>query len=163
MIKVPLPILRNAILCIPLTLVTSCGNESTQNTTISFDPAAIGQRTTPTAGSSLARQLLTIQLRAPSGYAQTNTNVIVDMPSGGTLYLVDTSTAPFTFTPVAFPLLTTTNSNGVATVAIDFAGGVAANGVVTAIEAFSGTAYSRVDVTYTCVDDDTTDAAECPS
>lgn len=163
MIKMPLPILHIAAFCIPLALVTSCGTESAQNTTLTFDPSSIGQRTTPTTGNNLSQSLLTIQLRSPTGYAQINTDVIVDMPSGGSLYLVDTSTTPFTFTPVDYPLLTTTNSNGVATVAIDFAGPVAANGTVTAIEAFSGTAYSRVDVTYTCEDDDTTDTAECPT
>lgn len=151
---------RIAAFCLPLVLVASCGPEAVQGTSVLFDPPAVAQTTTPTTSASLTRHLFTIELKSPTGYAQINTELLIDLPSGGTLYTVDTSTTPPTYTAVAFPYLTTTNSNGVRTVAIDFTSPLGANGDITVISAFSGTGYGRVNVTYTC---SATAPAVCPT
>ena len=162
MIKIPLAVVRVAAFCLPLGLLASCGSDSqaVQGTVINFDPPAIGQTTTDVAGISLVEQLFTIELRSPTGLAQINVDLIIDAPSGGTLFAVDTSTVPFTLTPVNPPFLTKTNSNGTYTAALSFAVGVAFTGTVTVIEAFSGTAYNRANVTYVCTE--TAAAAVCP-
>jgi len=165
MIETTLSRIRVAALCLPLALVASCGSgsEAVQNTVVNVDPSAVAQPTTPTVGASLSQHIFTIELRSPTGYPQIGTELLVDTPSGGTLYTVDTSTTPPTLTPVLSPYRTTTGSNGVATVALDFSVGPGANGAVTVLGIFSGTAYGNVNVTYTCGDDNTADAFECPS
>jgi len=165
MIKALQSMVRIAAFCLPLALVASCGSgsEAVQGTRVNFNPPAVAQPTTPTAGASLVQHQFTIELRSPTGYPQIGTELLIDTPSGGILYTADTSTSPPTLTPVAAPYRTTTNSNGVVTVALDFTVGPGANGDVTVMSVFSGTAYGNINVTYTCSDDNTADAFECPS
>lgn len=146
----PLFVLRATALCLPLALTTSCGGtQAVQGSLIVINPTEIGQTTTPTAGAALVQEVFTIEIRSPSGAAQINTQILIETP--GDLYSVDTSTPePWTFTPVPSSYTTTTNSNGVVTVAVDFAVGPATEGEVTVISARSGTAYNRTNVTYTC-------------
>lgn len=150
MIKMPPSIVRVATFCLPLVLIASCGSgsEAVQGSIINFNPDGIGQKTTDATGAALVQELITIELRSPSGYAQIDTQLIIDTP--GNLYLADTSTSPPTLTAVPSTYKTTTNSNGVVTVAIDFAVPARTSGAITAISAFSGTAYNRMNVTYTC-------------
>ena len=149
MIKTPLSLIRVAAFCLPLALVASCGPESVPGSTVNIDPAALGQNTAPSTSASISQELFTIELRSPTAYPQIDTNLTIDSP--GLLYAVDTSTTPFTFTQVTVPHLTTTNSNGVVTVAVSYTSAPAATGDVTVISAFSGTAYGRTNITYTCV------------
>lgn len=150
MIKMPLSVIRVAAFCLPLALVASCGSgsEAVQGTTINFNPDAIGQTTTNVSGAALAQELITIELRSKTGYPQIGAQLTI--VTSGTLYTADTSTSPPAYTLVPSTYTTTTNNNGVVTVAIDFAVGPSTTGTITVISAISGTAHNRMNVTYTC-------------
>lgn len=162
MTKKALTCIRVATFSLPLMLIASCGSgsEAVQGTTINIDPQAIGVPVTESLGSSLVQQLYTIELRAPSGTAQISTQVTVD--SDGTVYEVDKSTTPFTFTARATPYVTSISNNGVYTVAIDFTIPAAFSGEITVLEAFSGTAFGRTNVVVTCTDSNPAVAPPCP-
>jgi len=149
MTKKPFSLARVIALCAPLALVTSCGsNEAVQGSTININPAGLAQTTSPTTTASLVQELFTIEIRSPSGDAQIGTQLTIDTP--GALYVVDTSTSPPIYTPVPATYTTTTNTNGVVTLAVDFTSPIAATGDITVLSAHSGTAYNRANVTYTC-------------
>lgn len=162
MIKMALPGIRVAAFCLPLVMITSCGSgsEAVQGTTININPQAVGVPVTEAVGNALVQQLYDIELRAPSGTAQISTQVTVN--SAGTVYEVDKSTTPFTFTARATPYLTTISNNGVYSVAVDFTVPAAFSGEITVLEAFSGTAYGRTNVVVTCTDSNPAVAPPCP-
>lgn len=162
MIENALLVVRVAVIFLSLTLVTSCGSgsQAVQGTTLTFNPSEENQTTTPTTSASLVQQVYTITLRSPTGYPQIGATIVVDAPSGGTLYVVDTTGTTTTFTQVQYPHTATTDGNGVYTVALSFTSPVAANTAITVLEAFSGTAYNRTNVNYTC---SATAPAVCPS
>ena len=150
MIKLPLSVVRVVAFCLPLALVASCGSgsEAVQGTVIIIRPIALAQNTAPGVRASLVQELFTIELHSPTGYPQIDTQLLIETP--GTLYVVDTSTTPWTYTVVPSSYTTTINSNGVFTVAVDFTSPPAATGDITVISAWSGTGYGRTNVTYTC-------------
>lgn len=162
MIKKAVLGIRVAALCLPLVLMASCGSgtEAVQGTTINISPQAVGVPVTESTGNALVQQLYNIELQAPSGNAQIATQITVD--SEGTVYEVDKSTDPFTFTARPTPYPATVSSNGVYSVAIDFAIPAAFSGEITVLEAFSGTAYGRTNVVVTCTDSDPAVAPPCP-
>lgn len=162
MTKMALPGIRVAAFCLPLVMIASCGSgsEAVQGTTININPQAVGVPVTEALGNALVQQLYDIELRAPSGTAQISTQITVE--SRGTVYEVDKSTTPFTFTARATPYLTTISNNGVYSVAVDFTVPAAFSGEITVLEAFSGTAYGRTNVVVTCTDSNPAVAPPCP-
>lgn len=161
MIKTPLSWVRVAAFCLPLALVTSCGSEAVQDTTISISPVDVGVNigpTSPAGDTPISQKVYTIQLRAPNGIAQVDTEILID--SSGLLYDVDSSSgvAIFTLAPtVNGTYRVKTNSNGVYTIAVDFTVTGGPTRDVTIFEVFSGTAYAKTDAIATC-----TPAASCP-
>lgn len=162
MTKEALTCIRVATLSLSLMLIVSCGSgtEAVQGTTININPQAVGVPVTESIGNALVRKLYDIELRAPSGNAQISTEVTVE--SDGTVYEVNKSTTPFTFTARATPYLTTISNNGVYSVAIDFTIPAAFSGEITVLEVFSGTAYGRTNVVVTCTDSDPATPPPCP-
>ena len=153
MINMPVSAIRVAAFCLPLALITSCGSgsEAVQGTVIVISPAAIAQNVPSNGTSSITQEKFTISLKSPTGYPQVGIKVVIDTP--GTLYLVDTSTTPYTYTLVPSSYTGTISSaNDVITVAVSYTSSTGADGDVTVISAFSGTAYNRTNITYTCVD-----------
>lgn len=171
-----------AAVCLPLTLITSCGagsTEAVQGTTINIDPSAPGQATTLGffgSNSSIFR----IEARSPSGTPQINVGILID--SQYTVYaghptvdcvavfdsavppnfLGNTCTAPGA-TPLTVPYETTTGQNGTYEVTVIYSwgsGGI--SGSFTAVQAWSGTGYGASNITFTCADPDTATAPACP-
>jgi hypothetical protein len=153
MIKSPLSVVRIAVFCLPLALVASCGSgsQAVEGTIIKFGPDAFTQltHTSPGLPSTLdhLHTLVTISLLSQTGYPQIGTQLTVD--TSGTLYIVDNSTNPVTYTAVATPYVTTTDSSGTLAVALDFSVPAGTTGAVTVLYAISGTAYGHLDNTYT--------------
>ena len=152
MIKTPLSVVRTIAFCLPLTLVASCGkgSEAVQRTNILINPSAIGVPVTEAAGTAIVKQLYTVELQAPGQYNQVGTEITIDSP--GTVFEVNKSTNPYTFTARATPYTTTISGNGVYTVALDYFVPAAFSGSITVLEAFSGTAFGRSNVDVTCSD-----------
>jgi hypothetical protein len=160
MIKMPISVVCVAAFCLPLALVTSCGSksEAVQGTTINVLPAKWSQSTTlGTAGSNF--QYVTISAQSKSGYPQIGVQLIVDSH-----YLIfDGHPTDLTgLTPLTLPYVATTSPNGTYDVTVIYGWPLAISGDVTAVEAWSGTAYGNAIVTYTCVDPNSTDATVCP-
>ena len=156
MIKMPLSAVRVAVFCLPLVLVASCGSgsEAVQGSTVVFSPVDVAVPigpATPSGDATVTQGIYTVQLRAPSGAAQVDTEILID--SGGLLYDVDSSsgTAVFTLAPtVNGTYRVRTGANGVYTIAVSYTvlGGPSRD--VTILEVFSGTAYGKTDAILTC-------------
>lgn len=163
MIKMRLPVVRVAAFCLPLTLVASCGSgtEAVQGTVINIDPSATAQVVTVGGTGTITNSRYRIEVRSPSGEAQAGVTLLISSP--GVLSSVDTSTDPTSFTPMG-PAGTgytvTTDNYGTYTVAVTFTSGTTPIGDVTILSAWSGTAYNRVNITYTC---QATTTTACPS
>lgn len=164
MIKKTLTVVRVVAFCLPLALVASCGSEAVQNSTIVISPVdvlvLIGP-TSPAGDATIIQDIYTIQVRAPNGIAQVDTEILID--SGALLYDVDSSSgvAIFTLAPtVNGTYRVRTNSNGVYTIAASHtvSGGASRN--VTIFEVFSGTAYGKTDAIARC---SVTAPAVCPT
>ena len=165
MIKVPLSLIRVAAFCLPLALVASCGESTTQNNAIIIDPALKGQATIlGTAGSN--NQIYRIESRSPTGGAQIGVEVVID--SQYIVYAgrpaVDCSTIPCTAsgTRLELPYTAITDSTGTYEVTVIYRWGPAINGVFTAVEAFSGTGYGNANINFICIDTDTANPPACP-
>ena len=153
MIKMRLPVVRIAAFCLPLTLVASCGSgtEAVQGTVINIDPTATAQTVPFGSPGTITNSRYRIELRSPSGEAQAGVTLLISSP--WVLSAVDTSTVPTTFTPMG-PAGTgytvTTDNYGTYTVAVTYTSGLTPVGDVTILSVWSGTAYNRVNITYTC-------------
>ena len=168
MIKKAFTVVRVAAFCLPLALVSSCGgSEGVQGSTVVFSPADVGVLvgpTSPVGDATVIQDIYTIQLRSPSGYPQTDTEMLI--VSGATLYDVDSSsgTVVFTLAPtVNGTYRVRTNSNGVYTIAVSYIVGGGASRSATIMEVFSGTAYGKTDAIIRCVDPDPANPPACPS
>ena len=155
MIKTPLSVVRVAAFCLPLALVASCGSGSQagQGSEIHLNPDAVAQAVPSNGTSSIANEEFTIEVRSASGTSQVGIDVSIDSP--GILSFVDTSVTPHTYTPMGAAgntYIVNTGGNGVYTVAVSITSGIGASGDVTILSAWSGSAYNRVNITYTCFD-----------
>lgn len=167
MIKTPQSLIRVAVFCLPLVLVASCGESTTQNNVINFDPVLIGQATTLGISGSNGN-IFRVESRSPSGNAQVGVQVVID--SQYIVYAgrpaVDCSTIPCTApgqTPLSLPYTATTDSTGTYEVTVIYSWGTAIKGIFTALEAFSGTGYGNANINFTCTDPDPATAPPCPS
>jgi hypothetical protein len=175
MIKLPLSVVRVAALCLPLALVASCGSgsESVQATKININPISVGV-TTPISAAPVPVvyfiQPYQIELRSPSGYPQVGTKLTLF--SRGTIYegfaVIDPANVVCTGVAGVSPAEctdptqaslqlpntyeATTDSTGTFRLMMITAFFSGADGTATFLEAFSGTAYSKTDVVFTCQD-----------
>ena len=176
MIKMPLSVVRVAVLCLPLALVASCGSENAegvQNTVINFDPANVAEITLDieTITSLGAYQIFRIEARTPTGYPQIGVNMLLS--SGFAVYeghptVVCTPIAPGTSTctaPGATPLDLSqpvkTGSNGTYEVTVVYSISPFVTGDISLIEAFSGTGYNFAKAVVKCGDSDTAAGLSC--
>ena len=155
MIKMPLSAVRVAVFCLPLALVASCGSgsEAVQGSVINIDPSATAQVVRAGTTGGLTTAPYRIEVRSPSGVAQIGVQLIIQSP--GDLFSVDDSGFVLVFTPMGGPpgstYTVTTSSNGVYNVGVTFTSGTTPTGEVTILSASSGTAFNRVNMTFTCV------------
>lgn len=163
MIKMPLSILRAAILGLPLALTASCGGESTtQNNTVRISPSSLGVTSSPGTVAFIT-QTYRIESRSPTGNAQIGTDIMIH--SAGTLYAGEPTLGTITCTglpnpvcvdtalsPLILPYKGTTDSTGTVIVTMILGFVTGAEGTATVVEAFSGTGYGKTDVVFTCVD-----------
>ena len=172
MIKTPQSLIRVAVFCLPLALVASCGESTTQNNVINFDPVSVGQATTAgSAGSNY--QIFRVESRSPTGNAQIGVEVVIDSQ-----YIVyagrptmDCLTIPCTATgatPLLLPYTAKTDSTGTYEVTVVYSWNippvVSVRGTFTALQAISGTGYGNAAITFTCSDPNAAGTApDCPT
>ena len=172
MIKTPQSLIRVAVFCLPLVLVASCGESTTQNNVINLDPVSIGQATTAGATGS-NKAIFRIESRSPTGNAQIGVEVVID--SQYIVYAghptVDCSTVPCTVPgvlPLSLPYRATTDSTGTYEVTVIYSWNippvVSIKGDFTALEAFSGTGYGNAKISFACSDPNlAATAPDCPT
>lgn len=150
------PLLRFTCAAALLSLLAACGSEdgAPPDSTITFSPSAINQTTVAQITSASDIQHVNVTLRSGGNQPLSDTGFLLNTAPGilvyeGELSLSDLASAD----PIPVPTMVSTGQFGSKMLTVLYPVG-AAVGTFTLMEAWSGTAYEKWDVTYTCQDGD---------
>lgn len=159
------PLLRHTSAALVLSILTACGSGdgAPHNSSINFSPNTVNQLTIAGVFGFSNIQYVNVTLLTGGDQPLTSTGFLLSVAGGVQAYEGELSVGELAAaTPIATPTMVTTDTFGSKILTLVYPVDPA-DGTFTLMEAWSGTAYQKWDVTFECQDPDGAGVgADCP-